>query len=191
VIPLSPDELALRARALRLLVLDVDGVLTDGRIVLGEREEMKAFHARDGLGVTLARAAGLQVAILTGRSSAAVARRAAELKVDHLVQGRPDKKAALAELLERLGLGPDQMAAMGDDWIDLPMLDAAALAACPADARPEVVERCHFVAPSQGGRGAVRDLVDALLEARGQRVELLERYVRGEGPAASAPAPLQ
>lgn len=185
---LPPDELTRRALSLRLLVLDVDGVLTDGSIVLGVEEELKAFHAQDGLGITLAREAGLAVGILTGRSSRSVARRAAELKVDHLVQGRPDKDAALTELLETLGLREDQLAAMGDDWIDLPLLRRAALAACPADARPEVAAHCHFVAHHDGGRGAVRDFVDLLLKARGQHGELLGRYLRGQGPAASAGA---
>ncbi len=183
---LAPEELIRRARALRLLVLDVDGVLTDGRIVLGVEEELKAFHAQDGLGITLAREAGLAVGIITGRSSRCVARRAAELKVDHLVQGRPDKDAALSELLESLGLGDHQLAAMGDDWIDLPMLRRAALAACPADARPELAGHCHVMASARGGQGAVRDFVDLLLKARGQHKDLLERYLMGRGPAASA-----
>lgn len=186
---LPAGEFAARARALRLLVLDVDGVLTDGRIVLdGGESDVKAFHTQDGLGITLARAAGLQVAFLTGRSSRAVARRAAELHVDHLLQGRPDKGRALAELRAAAGVEPAQVAAMGDDWIDLPMLLEAGLAACPADAVPEVRERCAFVAGRKGGRGAVRQFVDALLEARGQRLDLLERYLAGEGPAASRQA---
>ena len=186
MITLSRYEFARRARACRLLLLDVDGVLTDGRIYLGEREELKAFDARDGMGVTLARAAGLEVAVVTGRRSEAVARRARELQVDHLLQGRPDKGAALDELCAAAGIGADETACMGDDWLDLPQLARAGLAACPSDARPEVAERCHFVAALPGGRGAVRDFVDALLEARGQQRELLERCLRGEGPAASA-----
>jgi 3-deoxy-D-manno-octulosonate 8-phosphate phosphatase (KDO 8-P phosphatase) len=186
VIILPEEEFARRARACRLLLLDVDGVLTDGRIILGETEEYKAFHAQDGLGVTLARAAGLQVAIITGRASAAVARRSRELHLDHVLQARPDKAAALADLCGATGLRPDQVAAMGDDWIDLPLLAAAGLAACPADARPEVRERCHYISPCPGGRGAVRDWVERLLQARGQLESLLERYLQGKGPAASA-----
>lgn len=186
---LPAAEFAARARALRLLVLDVDGVLTDGRIVLdGGEADGKAFHTQDGLGITLARAAGLQVAFLTGRSSRAVARRAAELHVDHLLQGRPDKGRALDELCAAAAVDATQVAAMGDDWIDLPMLLRAGLAACPEDAVPEVRERCAFVAGRKGGRGAVRQFVDALLAARGQREELLARYLAGEGPAASAQA---
>ena len=185
--PLDESGFASRARAVRLLLLDVDGVLTDGRIILGgEGPDLKAFHAQDGLGITLARAAGLQVAFLTGRQSLAVTRRARELHVDHLLQGRPDKGAALEELCATAGIAPEQVAAMGDDWIDLPLLERAGLAACPADARPEVAARCHFVAGRQGGRGAVRDFVDRLLAARGQLDDLLEQYRRGEGPAAAA-----
>lgn len=187
MITLSRDEFARRARACRLLLLDVDGVLTDGRILLGgEEADVRAFHAQDGLGITLARAAGLQVAFLTGRSSLSVTRRARELQVEHLLQGRPDKSAALDELCATTGLEPSLVAAMGDDWIDLPLLERVGLAACPADARPEVAERCHFSAARAGGRGAVREWVDLLLRERGQFDELLELYRRGEGPAAAA-----
>jgi 3-deoxy-D-manno-octulosonate 8-phosphate phosphatase (KDO 8-P phosphatase) len=187
MIRLSPAEFQARASALRLLILDVDGVLTDGRIVLdGGDSDVKAFHAQDGLGITLARAAGLQVAFLTGRSSRAVERRARELGVEHLLQGRPDKGQALSELCAAANVGAAACAAMGDDWIDLPMLIRVGLAACPADARPELHERCHFVAGRKGGRGAVRDFVDELLRARGQQAELLERYLNDRGPAASA-----
>jgi len=191
VIRLEGDEFARRARACRLLVLDVDGVLTDGRIILSGTEEHKAFHTQDGFGITLARAAGLQVAVLTGRRSEAVARRARELRLDHVLQGRPDKGAALAELRAAAGVAPHETAGMGDDWLDLPLLEDAALAACPADARPEVAARCHLVAARGGGHGAVREFVDALLAARGQLDDLLDRCRCGEGPAASQPAASQ
>lgn len=184
---LAPEEFSRRARGLGLLVLDVDGVLTDGRITLGgEDSDLKSFHTQDGLGITLIRAAGLRVAFLTGRSSRAVARRAAELGVEFVLQGRPDKGRALDELCAQAGVEPAACAAMGDDWIDLPLLDRVALAGCPVDARPEVRQLCHFVAGRQGGRGAVREFVDALLQARDQHAELLRRYLEGHGPAASA-----
>ncbi|MFA7329693.1 MAG: HAD family hydrolase [Candidatus Delongbacteria bacterium] len=188
MIRLDPAEFGRRARALQLLILDVDGVLTDGRITLdGGDSDVKAFHAQDGLGITLARAAGLRVAILTGRRSAAVERRARELGVEHLLQGRPDKGRALEELCAAARVTPADCAAMGDDWIDLPLLVRVGLAACPADARPELPAHCHFQSALPGGRGAVRDFVDELLKARGQHGELLQRYLAGAGPAASAP----
>lgn len=188
MIRLDPHEFDRRARALRLLILDVDGVLTDGRISLdGGDSDEKAFHAQDGLGITLARAAGLRVAFLTGRRSAAVERRARELGVEHLLQGRPDKGRALEELCAAAQVTPAACAAMGDDWIDLPLLVRVGLAACPADARPELPAHCHFQSSVPGGRGAVRDFVDELLKARGQHGELLQRYLAGDGPAASTP----
>lgn len=184
--PPPDDALRERARRLKLLLLDVDGVLSDGRIALGEHDEFKSYHAQDGLGVTLARAAGLQVGILTGRRSASVERRARELKMDHLVQGRADKGAAFDELAGSLGLAAEETGYMGDDWIDLPLLVRAGFSACPADARPEVRQRCGFVSSRPGGSGAVREWIDWLLDLRGQKEELLAGYLEGKGEAASA-----
>jgi len=175
-----------RARRIKLLLLDVDGVLTDGRITLGESEELKSYSAKDGLGITLARAAGLQVGIITGRRSTSVARRAEELKLDYLVQGRPDKWEAFADLSRDTGIAAEETAYMGDDWIDLAMLTRVGLAACPRDARPELVEICHFVSQDAGGNGAVRDVVEAILKARGDFERILESYRQGRGEAASA-----
>ncbi len=160
-------ELDRRARRLAWLVLDVDGVLTDGRLHLTESGELfKSFHVRDGLAVKRARAAGLRVAFLSARDSAIVARRAAELGVDEVVQGRDDKGAALAELLARHGATPAEAACMGDDLQDLPALALAAFSAAPADAAPEVLAAVDFVTGARGGCGCVRELVDRILAAR-------------------------
>ncbi len=168
------------------MLLDVDGVLTDGRITLGEKEELKSYSAKDGLGITLARVAGIKVGIITGRRSASVARRAAELKLDYLVQGRPDKWRAFEELARDTGITAEECAYMGDDWIDLAMLERVGLAACPQDARPEVAAVCHFVSRENGGNGAVRELVEAMLKARSDFERILEGYRQGRGEAASA-----
>jgi len=161
-------ELDRRARALACLVLDVDGVLTDGAIHVGpEGELFKSFHVRDGLAIRLAQAAGLEVAILSARDSEIVRRRAAELGIAEVLQGRADKGAALRELLERRAFAPETVAVLGDDLPDLPALALAGLSAAPSDAAPEVRAAVDHVTDAAGGRGCVRELVERLLVARG------------------------
>ena len=161
------DSLQDRARDVRLLVLDVDGVLTDGRLYLSpEGEEFKVFHVRDGSGIVAVRQAGIEVAIVSGRSSPAVQRRADELGIRHVRQGVGDKGAALQELLGVLGLSAAQTACVGDDTPDLPMLRMAGLAVAVADAHPALDSEVHWVTPSAGGLGAVREVCDLLLNAR-------------------------
>lgn len=156
-----------RARRIRLLVLDVDGVLTDGRLYLSASgEELKVFHVRDGAGLVAVRRAGIDVAIVSGRDSAAVTRRAAELGIERVLQGVADKGAALDSLLTELGVAAHEVACVGDDSPDLPMLQRAGLAIGVADAHPAVREVVHWVTPSPGGRGAVREACDLLLNAR-------------------------
>jgi len=152
---------------IKALVLDVDGVLTDGRLYFsGRGEALKVFHARDGHGIKLLMAAGVTVAAFSGRRSAAVAARVRELQVRHVVQGCGDKVAALYRLTQRLGLDPLSCACMVDDTPDLPLMAAVGLAAAVADAHPIVLSAAHWVAKSAGGCGAVRELCDALLRAR-------------------------
>ena len=177
--------LADSAAQIRLLLLDVDGVLSDGRIMLGQHDELKSYSVRDGFGITMLRSSGIQVGILTGRRSESVSRRAGELHLDHLIQGRPDKLPACRELCDSLGLTLGQVAYMGDDWLDLPLLEAVGLSAAPGDAEPEVLARVNLVTQAHGGRGAVREFAELLLKARGEYDTLLERYRRGEGEAAS------
>jgi 3-deoxy-D-manno-octulosonate 8-phosphate phosphatase (KDO 8-P phosphatase) len=160
-------ELDRKARALGWLVLDVDGVLTDGRLHLGaEGELVKSFHVRDGLAVKLAQAAGLEVAILSARTSAIVARRAAEIGIGEVLQGHEDKAAAFAALLARREVRPEAVAYVGDDLQDLPVLAAAGLSAAPADAVEEVRAAVDYVTSARGGEGCVRELVERLLAAR-------------------------
>jgi 3-deoxy-D-manno-octulosonate 8-phosphate phosphatase (KDO 8-P phosphatase) len=162
------DDVLARARSIRLLVLDVDGVLTDGRLHLSaDGEEMKVFHVRDGSGLVAMRRAGVEVAIISGRDSAAVARRASELGIERVLQGVADKGAALEALQHELGVGVEETACVGDDTPDLPMLRRAGLAIGVADSHPALHEVLHWITPSPGGRGAVRDVCDLLLSARG------------------------
>lgn len=156
-----------RARDIRLVVLDVDGVMTDGRLYISAQgEEIKVFHVRDGSGLVALRAAGIEIAIISGRVSPAVQRRADELGIRHVRQGIADKSAAFAELLGTLGVTADHTACIGDDTPDLPVLRQARLAVAVADAHPAAVAAAHFVTQAKGGHGAVRELCDLLLEAR-------------------------
>jgi 3-deoxy-D-manno-octulosonate 8-phosphate phosphatase (KDO 8-P phosphatase) len=156
-----------RAARIRLLVLDVDGVLTDGGLFFGASgEETKRFHVHDGLALVAARRAGLEIAVLSSRASPAVTRRMAELGVREVHQGVADKAAALDALRERLGLAAQQVAMMGDDLPDLPAMARAGLALAPANAVAEVKRAADWVARRVGGEGAVRDAVEMLLKAR-------------------------
>jgi 3-deoxy-D-manno-octulosonate 8-phosphate phosphatase (KDO 8-P phosphatase) len=175
---LPEDQIQARARDLRLLLLDVDGVLTDATIsVSGKGEERKSFHIRDGSAILWARHAGIEVGFLSGRRSSATAKRAAELKVAILVEGETDKRAAFAKIAAAQNLTNDQIAYMGDDLLDLPVLQIVGLSAAPADASDEVRRRVHYVTQSPGGRGAVREFIELILRARGQWDALVQRYV--------------
>ncbi|HXJ84271.1 MAG TPA: HAD-IIIA family hydrolase [Candidatus Methylomirabilis sp.] len=155
------------AARIRLLVLDVDGVLTDGGLYYGASgEDTKRFHVHDGLAMVEARRAGLTVAVVSGRASAAVARRLAELGVTEVHQGVHDKCAVVIRLMERLGLGAAEVAVMGDDLNDLPPMKKAGLALAPHNAVPEVRRAAHWVSRCAGGDGAVRDALEMLLRAR-------------------------
>ncbi|MFT7463133.1 MAG: 3-deoxy-D-manno-octulosonate 8-phosphate phosphatase (KDO 8-P phosphatase) [Pseudohongiellaceae bacterium] len=161
-----------------LIVLDVDGVLTDGRVMLGAGdEELKAFHTRDGAGLALWRDAGFHCTFLTGRGGAAVRRRASELRIERIWEKVRDKSAAYDEILSHFNVEPHQVAVMGDDLPDLSILRRAGFATCPADAARDVLERVHWTAPSRGGHGAVRDLVEHILRGRGAWDDLVERLV--------------
>lgn len=160
-------ELNHRLKQIRLVIFDVDGVLTDGHLYYGpEGDCMKAFNARDGLGITRLIKAGLQTAIITGRASPFVAHRAADLGIQNVYQKKLEKLPAFEELLQKLQLGPQQAAYMGDDIIDMPVMERVGLAACPQDAMPIVKGISHFISQYGGGCGAVRELCDKILEAQ-------------------------
>ena len=173
------DALRQRARRVRALVLDVDGVLTDGRLYYGaDGEALKVFDVRDGLGIRLLQKAGVRIAILSSRQSPAVAARARELDIDTVLQGRPDKLAGLREIVARFELDAGQCALIGDDWPDLAPLAQVGLAATVADADPAVRAVAHWIAQAPGGRGAVRELAEFLLRAQG-RFDALLAQARG------------
>lgn len=160
---------AQKAEEIQLLVLDVDGVLTDGSVLYGasDQAEIKSFNIKDGLGIKLLQKSGIEVAIITGRTSAAVERRAAELSIATVVQGREDKGVALQALLDELALPASRVAYMGDDLPDLSALTLAGLATCPNDAAAPVQNMADWIAPCAGGQGAVRALSDFLLTSQG------------------------
>ena len=176
---LGPEELTTRLAKTRLLVLDVDGVLTDGRVVYGAESsgsavagatlELQAFDVKDGLGLNLVRRSGITLAWITGRGCEATRRRAEELGVEELhMRAHGGKLPLLRELQRRLGITAEETVAVGDDLFDLPMAKAAAVFGCPADAHHEVLARAGWVADKPGGRGAVRELCDAILVAQGK-----------------------
>jgi len=178
----SPDrQLALaRAKEIKLLLLDVDGVLTDGTLIYtGNHGETKSFHTQDGFGIRLLLEAGIDVGVITARKSELVQRRAEELKMSYIYQGVPDKIIAFNEILKRSTLKPFEIAYMGDDWLDLAILQRVGLAVAPANGVPEVQEAAHYITEMAGGHGAVRDCCNLILEARNLLASLLQKYKIG------------
>lgn len=181
---------AAAAKRIRLLGLDVDGVLTDNGVyvgpVAGKRVELKRFDIQDGLGLILLKTAGLPVVWVSGRSSEATALRAAELPVEELLQvPGPRKAAAFAELLERRGIGWEEVAYAADDIADLPILRRVGLPIAVSNAVAEVKQVAAYVTRAAGGHGAVRELIEALLRARGEWSEILERYFAEQAAGAA------
>ena len=178
-----PPEVLLRAQGsalgMRAAIVDVDGVLTDGRLYIGESGEVfKAFHVLDGHGLKLLAAAGIEPLIVTGRDSAALRRRVADLGLRHAVYGAADKLAAAQSLLASLGLGWAEVAVIGDDWPDLPLLRRCAFACAPPRAHAEVLAVAHHVTAAPSGGGAVREFCDLLLVASGRYAALLDEQLR-------------
>lgn len=166
-----------RLRRIRLLLLDVDGVLTDGRIIYDAQGiETKAFDVKDGHGLKLLQRSGVQVGIITGRHSEVVDIRARELGIDIVYQGAKDKLVPFEEILQKLQLTADEVAYMGDDLPDLPVLRRAGWAVAPLDAVGEIKPYVHYVTSRPGGRGAVREVCDLLLQENGCWPELTSRY---------------
>lgn len=175
---MDQSEIQERAARIKLLLMDCDGVLTDGRIwILENGEDQKAFHTRDGLGIDLLHRAGLKSGIISGRMSSALERRAQSLNVSYLWQGRDDKRQAFADTLAQAQVIKDEIAYMGDDLTDLPLMGQAGLAIAVADAVEEVKTRAHYVTKADGGNGAVREVVELILKAQGRWDDLVKSYL--------------
>jgi 3-deoxy-D-manno-octulosonate 8-phosphate phosphatase (KDO 8-P phosphatase) len=171
-------ELRQRASRIRMLVLDVDGVLTDGKLYFDhDGNEMKAFHTRDGMGMKALQRCGIEIAVITGRSSAAVEHRMKQLNIQHVYQGREDKLDAFLNLLEISGLDAQQVCFAGDDWIDLPVLMRVGLAVCVADAEERVKEHAHWITDRNGGDGAVREICNLILAAQEKDQFILDQIL--------------
>jgi 3-deoxy-D-manno-octulosonate 8-phosphate phosphatase (KDO 8-P phosphatase) len=168
-----------KARPVRLLLLDVDGVLTDGTITYTpEGTEIKTFHTKDGMGIRLLREAGVETGLVSARASEAVARRARDLSLKYVYQKVADKQALFERLCTELALQPAEVAFMGDDWLDLALLARVGFSATVADGAFEVRQRVDYVTKNPGGRGAVREVCDLILEAKGVHESFLGRYLR-------------
>lgn len=167
-----------RAARIRLVVFDVDGVLTDGALFLGDDgQEYKAFHSRDGHGMKMLQETGVAIGIITGRTSQVVSHRMASLGIEHVYQGQRDKLPAFEGLITELGLTAEAVAYVGDDVVDLPAMRRAGLAIAVADAHPLVARHAHWRTPNGGGRGAARDVCELILEAQGVLDGLMQRYL--------------
>lgn len=171
------SELKARAQSLEMILLDVDGVLTNGGIVYdSEDREIKQFNVKDGMGILLAREVGIDVGIITGRASPMVKRRARELGIDQIFQGQDNKLEALDVIQDETGYSTDQLAYMGDDVNDLPVLQEVSIPAAPSDAITEIRQSALILTENPGGRGAVREWVDYLLELRQQKQDAYRSY---------------
>lgn len=183
MLSLTPED---RARRIRVLLYDVDGVLTNGDITIvppldgspnGHATEVKAFSAHDGMGIGIARLAGLKIGFVTKRNSQVVAIRARDLKIDHVYQGQAHKLEALNKIISEESCTLEEVAYVGDDIIDLPVMRVVGLAIAPANARAQAKAAAHYITPSCGGQGAGRDAIDFILEARGILDQTIERYL--------------
>ena len=170
-----------RARQVQLIIFDVDGVLTDGGIYHGAQGELfKRFHCRDGFGMTLAHSYGLKTAIITGRTSQMTLWRSKELKIDAVMQGQMNKRDAYKKIKAQFDLSDSEICYVADDVIDLPVFVQVGFRAAVGDAAPEVIDRAHFVAQNFGGHGAVREVVEFILKAKGFWQSIIERYTSPE-----------
>jgi len=176
------DDVMKKAAGIRLLALDVDGVLTDGRLYFAENgEELKTFDTQDGHGIKMLQAAGITCAIITGRTTNLVERRAKNLGIAHLLQGREDKLVALRELTAQLGIALEHVAYVGDDWPDLPAILASGLGVAVANAHSELHRHADYITRHDGGRAAVREVCDLLLKAQDRYAAALAPYLITSG----------
>ncbi len=173
------QDLIEKARAVRLVIFDVDGVLTDGSLFIGDGgEEYKAFNSRDGHGMKMLQKSGVPIAIITGRTSEVVRHRMDSLGIAHVYQGQLDKLPAFEELIAKLGLTPEQVAYVGDDVVDLPILIRVGLAIAVQDAHELVKQHCHWTTPNPGGRRAARDVCEFIMQAQGNLESQLNYYLQ-------------
>lgn len=179
-----------RARRIRLVLFDVDGVLTDGKIWSlpttiqappDKTFEPKGFHAHDGIGISLARIGGIQTGVITKRTSETVAQRARALRMDYVYMGQDYKIRAVSEIMQRASLTLEQIAYVGDDVIDLPVMHHCGLAIAVKNARPEVKADAHWITPHSGGDGAARDAIEYILKAQGKWKKVVEDYISKRG----------
>jgi 3-deoxy-D-manno-octulosonate 8-phosphate phosphatase (KDO 8-P phosphatase) len=180
-----------RAKNIKILIFDVDGVLTDGQIFVipgpdGHGIEAKGFAAHDGLGISLGRLGGLRIGIITKRQSQTVAIRANDLKLEFVYQGQSHKMNAIKDILQKTGYTIDQLAYVGDDIIDLPVMRLCGLSIATANARGEVKHIAHYVTPNVGGSGAGRDAIDFILTAQGTLEKVIEQYLDESDPSAAS-----
>jgi 3-deoxy-D-manno-octulosonate 8-phosphate phosphatase (KDO 8-P phosphatase) len=175
------SEVQKRAARIKLLLMDCDGVLTDGRIWLFENgEEQKGFHTRDGLGIDLFHRAGLRSGIISGRTSSAVQKRAQGLGMSFVIQGCEDKRKAFAETLEHAGVENLEVAFIGDDLNDIPLMLRSGLGVAVADAALETREHAHYVTTAAGGSGAVREVIELILKSQGRWDDLIASYIHAD-----------
>lgn len=178
-----------RAKNIKVLIFDVDGVLTDGQIFVipgpdGKGIESKGFAAHDGLGITLGRLGGLRIGIITKRNSQTVAIRARDLRLEFVYQGQAHKMNAIGDILAKTGYTIDQLCYVGDDIIDLPVMRQCGLAIATANARPQVKEAAHYITSNAGGQGAGRDAIDFILSAQGSLERVIEEYLDEDNKAS-------
>jgi 3-deoxy-D-manno-octulosonate 8-phosphate phosphatase (KDO 8-P phosphatase) len=172
------EDVSARAQPIKLLLMDCDGVLTDGRLWLTtDGDEQKAFHARDGLGISLLHQAGLQTGIISGRRSAAVERRGKDLKMSYIRQYAKDKVKALEEILAEAGVTANECGYIGDDVIDIPVMNRVGFAVAVADAVADTKQAANYITTLKGGQGAVREVCDLILKAQGRWDEVLGRFL--------------
>jgi 3-deoxy-D-manno-octulosonate 8-phosphate phosphatase (KDO 8-P phosphatase) len=204
ILPMPKLSAAARARKIKLLLFDVDGVLTDGKLFFVPQNapqppdrtstdktaqgqiEVKGFHAHDGVASSLARIAGLKTGLITRRSSETVALRARDLKIEYVRQGIQDKRACFEEIVRQEGLKLEEAAFVGDDVIDLPAMRAGGLSIAVQNARAEVKQEAHYITPHAGGEGALRDAVEFILKAQGKWKKVVEAYVGERSPSRSS-----
>lgn len=167
-----------RAEQIKLIIFDVDGVLTDGSLYFSDDgQEMKAFNSRDGHGMKMLHESGVEIAIITGRTSNVVTHRMKNLGIEHVYQGKREKLPAFLELIDKLGVVPEEVAYVGDDVVDLPVMCRVGLAVAVQDAHDWVKKYAHWQTPSRGGRGAARDICEFIMEAQGNLESTLSRYL--------------